>query len=74
MKTASIIIDSVTISNHGTLPNGVGFIELSYDGSYEQFKAAASALSFENRAYGKASHNSDTMKIVYRTDAKFALK
>lgn len=74
MSNATIIPNAVSIKAHGELPNGVGYIEIDYDGTYEAFKNAPNALSLNNRAYGKASHNSDTFKIVYRSDKTFAIK
>ena len=55
-----------------TLPNGVGAIVISYDGSYQEFKEAPNALEMGSRIYGKSGHNSDTLEIIYRTDCKAA--
>ncbi len=74
METAIAVPNAVYINAHGTLPNGVGYIELAYDGTYDAFKQAPAGLKMNGRLYGKSSHNSDTYKIVYRTDHQFAVK
>jgi hypothetical protein len=45
MNTATIIQDAVSIKSHGTLPNGVHYIIISYDGTYDAFKS--SPVGFE---------------------------
>jgi hypothetical protein len=74
MTTAKTIPDAVLMKSYGELPNGVRYIEIEYDGTHEAFKNAPNALSLNNLPYGKASHNSDTFKIVYRTDVVVAKK
>lgn len=72
MITAKIIPDAVLMKAYGELPNGVRYIEIEYDGTHEAFKNAPKALSLNHLPYGKASHNSDLFKIVYRTDVVVA--
>lgn len=55
-----------------TLPNGVGVLEMPYDGDSKTFINAPMAYRIEGVVYGKSSHNSDTFKIVYRTDQVLA--
>jgi hypothetical protein len=64
--------DCQTVISHGTLPNGVGFIVVMYDGTYEGFKKMPNGLKMDDKIYGKSCHNSDTFEVVYRTDKKVA--
>lgn len=50
------------------LPNGVGVIEIPYDGTEVGFWQAPGGLRYNGRVYGRSSHNSDTFRITYRTD------
>lgn len=65
---AAVIPSAVSVSEHGTLPNGVGFLYLPYDGTFDGFKDCPVALSFMGKSYVRCSHNSDTFKVCYRTD------
>lgn len=56
----------------GKLPNGVSYLNLSYDGSYEGFKAAPNALLYAGVVHGKSGHNSDLGHITYRSDVSVA--
>ena len=51
------------------LPDGVGVVEVPYDGTWEDFKNSPKKLCYMDRDYYRASHNSDTFRITYRTDA-----
>lgn len=66
------ILENVVPCDPYELPNGVGVIELPYDGTVLAFHKAPGGLMHNNRVYGKSSHNSDTFKIVYRTDQNIA--
>ena len=66
-------IHAFPLAANYNLPDGVGVAELSYDGTNEQFLASPAAIRVGDRAYGRASHNSDSFKITYRTDKIFAV-
>jgi hypothetical protein len=68
------IENSLSIADAGTLPNGVKVIEIDYNGTYQQFHDAPAAIKCNGVIYGKSSHNSDTNRIVYRSDKVFAVK
>lgn len=68
------IKNAIPLVNYGTLPDGVRYLSIAYDGSYQEYKDAPAAVDFLGEAYGKSSHNSDTGMITYRTDKKFAIK
>lgn len=59
----------VALEEHGTLPDGVAFVTVRYDGTWEGYEAAPAALVAPGgRLVGKSSHNSDTRRITYRSD------
>ncbi len=68
------IPEALLIADHGTLPNGIDWLTIGYDGSTAEYRKAPAAISFQGFEYGKASHNSDTFRITYRTDARFGLR
>ncbi len=67
------ITDALSITGHNRLPGtNVWTLDVDYDGTYEAYKALPIALEFDGVLYGKSSHNSDTMRVCYRTDKKLA--
>jgi len=72
MATAHVMPNTISIASEDVLPNGVRVITIDYNGSYDDFKSAPASLMYNNVVYGKTAHNSDTGRIYYRTDAKFA--
>jgi len=71
---ATIINNSVSIANNYTMPNDVKVLEVDYDGTHNDYMNAPVGLEFNGVKYGKSSHNSDTMRIIYRSDKAFATK
>ena len=67
------VVPGFTLIANYNLPDGVGVAELSYDGTSRDFLASPVAIKVGDRAYGRASHNSDSFKITYRTDKIFAV-
>ena len=63
------IIDAIFVSDVYTLPDGVKVAEIP--GTHAEFMNAPVAIEGNGVAYGKASHNSDTFKIIYRSDRVF---
>jgi len=71
---ATTINNAVSIISAGILPNGVKVLEIGYDGTHDGYINAPVALNFDGVQYGRSSHNSDSMRITYRSDKKFATK
>lgn len=69
MLTAYPLFGGVKIAVAEMLPNGVHVLAVDYDGTYDDFKAKPTRLYYQGRVYGKASHDSDSFKVCYRTDA-----
>ena len=75
MNDCQEITNAVAIANHGDFPCSLTrWIEVDYDGTHAGYMAAPVAIRFRGSEYGKASHNSDTHRICYRTDKPFAYK
>lgn len=75
MNIATPLPRALQISACGSFPSGgVDWLEVPYDGTSLDYRHAPHAVSFNGIVYGKASHNSDTFRITYRTDALFGLK
>ncbi len=54
--------------------DGFNWLTIAYDGTYDAYKASPVALEYKGKLYTRMSHNSDTMRISYRTGVPFALK
>lgn len=74
MLTATIVENTITIAEASVLPNGVKIVEIFYDGTYMEFANAPSCIKFNDVLYGKSAHNSDTRRIVYRSDKPVTVK
>ena len=54
--------------------DGNDWLTIAYDGTYDAYKASPVALEYRGKKYTRMSHNSDTMRISYRTGVPFAMK
>lgn len=66
------IPNSISIASAYALPDGVRVLEIEYDGTHSSFKKCPAAIRFNGLTYGRASHNSDAFRVVYRNDVSFA--
>ena len=69
---ATIIPNAVKVCDYKT-KDGIDWLEIEYDGDYDTYKASPVALMFQGKKYTRMSHNSDTMRISYRTGVPYAL-
>jgi hypothetical protein len=70
---ATIISNAVKVEDTITR-DGIDWLTIAYDGDYDTYKASPVALMFQGKKYTRMSHNSDTMRISYRTGIPFAMK
>ena len=54
------------------LPDGVGVLEMEYDGTYDDYRNAPDMLRCDDKLYVKSGMNSDNRRIYYRTDKSHA--
>lgn len=70
---ATPILGGITVVSAEVLPNGVHVLQMDYDGTYDGYKDLPAMVRYEGRTYGKSGHNSDTMRVYYRTDRLHAV-
>lgn len=77
---ATPVPNAVSITDANRLPRAAGqavdvyTLQVAYDGTFAGYMALPVALVFEGDTYGRSSHNSDTMRVTYRTDKPYATK
>lgn len=70
---ATIIPNAVKVEDSITR-DGIDWLTIAYDGTYDAYKASPVALEYKGKKYTRMSHNSDTLRISYRTGVPFAMK
>jgi hypothetical protein len=68
---ATIISNAIQVCDYKKI-EGIDWLTIAYDGTYDAYKASPVALMFQGKKYTRMSHNSDTMRISYRTGIPFA--
>lgn len=63
--------DTLPLRSHGTLPDGVRFIEVDVT-DHVAFTALPKAVEFDGRLYARTGWDSDRCVAFFRTDAAMA--
>jgi len=65
---ATPVANQIKINIGYTMPNGIHVLEIRYDPAAQSYQSFPDALQYAGVQYGKASFNSDSNTIVYRSD------
>jgi hypothetical protein len=63
---ATPVHDSIYVSAYYDM-DGIGHVEVPYDGDYDSYKMLPASIVFQGRLYGKVGHNSDRHLAYYNT-------